>query len=118
GLRPDGQPSDETVEFNLYDIANEYLLTKMLSERIALRFASTLPVVVVNPAFPFGPGDIAPTPTGKIILAILRGEVPGVGEGGFCAVDVDDVAAAPLHPELGRARRRAGHGALERPREP
>jgi dihydroflavonol-4-reductase len=99
GLRPDGQPSDETVEFNLYDIANEYLLTKMLSERIALRFASVLPVVVVNPAFPFGPGDVAPTPTGKIILAILRGEVPGVGEGGFCAIDVDDVAAGHVAAE-------------------
>src|SRR4051812_3683841 len=99
GLRPDGQPSDETVEFNLYDIANEYLLTKMLSERIALRFASTLPVVVVNPAFPFGPGDVAPTPTGKIILSILRGEVPGVGVGGFCAIDVDDVAAGHVAAE-------------------
>jgi dihydroflavonol-4-reductase len=99
GLRPDGQPSDESVEFNLWDIANEYLLTKMLSERIALRFAATLPVVVVNPAFPFGPGDVAPTPTGKIILSILRGQVPGVGPGGFCAVDVDDVAAAHVAAE-------------------
>jgi dihydroflavonol-4-reductase len=99
GLRPGGQPSDETVDFNLYDIANEYLLTKMLSERIALRFADALPVVVVNPAFPFGPRDIAPTPTGKIILAILRGEVPGTGPGGFCAVDVDAVAAAHVAAE-------------------
>lgn len=99
GLRPDGTPSDETVEFNLWDIANEYLLTKMLSERIALQFSKVLPVVVVNPAFPFGPGDIAPTPTGKIILAILRGEVPGTGAGGFCATDVDDVAAAHVAAE-------------------
>jgi len=105
GLRPDGRPSDETVEFNLWDIANEYLLTKMLSERIALRFAAVLPVVVVNPAFPFGPGDVAPTPTGKIILSILRGEVPAVSPGGFCAVDVDDVAAAHVAAE---ARGRVG----------
>jgi dihydroflavonol-4-reductase len=105
GLRADGQPSDETVEFNLYDIANEYLLTKMLSERIALQFAKTLPVVVVNPAFPFGPGDVAPTPTGKIILSILRGEVPATGPGGFCAVDVDDVAAGHVAAE---ARGRVG----------
>jgi dihydroflavonol-4-reductase len=99
GLRPDGRPSDESVEFNLYDIANEYLLTKMLSERIALRFAEALPVVVVNPAFPFGPGDIAPTPTGAIILKLIRGEVPAVGPGGFCAVDVDDVAAGHVAAE-------------------
>jgi dihydroflavonol-4-reductase len=99
GLHPDGRPSDESVEFNLYDIANEYLLTKMLSERIALRFAEVLPVVVVNPAFPFGPGDITPTPTGAIILKLLRGEVPAIGPGGFCAVDVDDVAAAHVAAE-------------------
>jgi dihydroflavonol-4-reductase len=105
GLRDDGAPSDETVAFNLYDIANEYLLTKMLSERIALRFAEVMPVVVVNPAFPFGPRDIGPTPTGKIILSLLRGEVPGVSPGGFCGIDVDDVAAAHLAAE---ARGRVG----------
>ncbi|HVY49891.1 MAG TPA: NAD-dependent epimerase/dehydratase family protein [Minicystis sp.] len=105
GLRDDGSPSDETDAFNLYDIANEYLLTKHLSERIALRFASSLPVVVVNPAFPFGPGDVAPTPTGGILLALLRGQVPGVGEGGFCAIDVDDVAAGHVAAE---ARGRVG----------
>ena len=99
GLRRDGAPSDETVEFNLYDVANEYVLTKMLSERIAMSFAKTLPIVVVNPAFPFGPHDIAPTPTGKIVLAILRGEVPGTTPGGFCAIDVDDVAAAHVAAE-------------------
>lgn len=100
GLRGDGTPADETVEFNLYDIANEYILTKYLSERIAMRFAeSGLPVVVVNPAFPFGPRDVAPTPTGRIIVALLRGQVPGVGEGGFCSVDVDDVAAAHVAAE-------------------
>jgi dihydroflavonol-4-reductase len=99
GLREDGAPSDETVPFNLYDIANEYLLTKHQSERIALNFANVLPVVVVNPAFPFGPGDIAPTPTGKILLSLLKGEVPGVSEGGFNAIDVDDVAAGHVAAE-------------------
>jgi dihydroflavonol-4-reductase len=99
GLRADGKPSDETVAWNLHDIADEYILTKHLSERIALQFAKVLPVVVVNPAFPFGPGDIAPTPTGKIILSLLRGEMPGTGPGGFCAVDVDDVAAGHVAAE-------------------
>jgi dihydroflavonol-4-reductase len=99
GLRPDGQPSDESVEFNLHDIADHYILTKHLSERIALRFAEVLPIVVVNPAFPFGPGDIAPTPTGKIVLSVLRGQVPATGPGGFCAVDVADVADAHVAAE-------------------
>jgi dihydroflavonol-4-reductase len=99
GLRDSGEPSDETDAFNLHAIANEYLLTKHLSERIALRFAETMPIVVVNPAFPFGAGDVAPTPTGKIVLALLKGEVPGVSAGGFCAIDVDDVAAGHVAAE-------------------
>jgi dihydroflavonol-4-reductase len=93
GLRDDGAPSDETVPFNLYDVANEYILTKHLSERLAMRFAEAgAPIVVVNPAFPFGERDIAPTPTGGIILSVLRNEVPALSKGGFCAVDVEDVA--------------------------
>jgi dihydroflavonol-4-reductase len=100
GRRTDGSPSDESVGWNLFDVANDYILTKHLSERIALRFADAgTPIVVVNPAFPFGPRDIAPTPTGGIILSVLRGQVPGVGEGGFCAVDVDDVAAGHVAAE-------------------
>lgn len=100
GRRPDGAPADETVDFNLYDDANPYILSKYLSERTALRFAEAgLPVVVVNPAFPFGPRDRAPTPTGRIIVSILKGEMPGLPAGGFCAIDVDDVAAAHVAAE-------------------
>lgn len=99
GLRPDGAGATETDVFNTFDIADDYILTKYLSERIAMRFAETMPIVVVNPAFPFGQGDIAPTPTGKIILDILKGELPGTGPGGFCAVDVEDVADAHVAAE-------------------
>lgn len=100
GLREDGAPSDETVPFNLHAIANDYILTKHLSERIALRFAEAgLPLVVVNPGFPFGAGDLAPTPTGRIILSVLRGEAVGYSHGGFSAIDVDDVAAGHLLAE-------------------
>jgi dihydroflavonol-4-reductase len=100
GLGPVDQPANETTEFNSFDIANEYILTKYLSERIALRFADAgLPVVVVNPAFPFGRGDQAPTPTGKLVLSLLRRELPALSGGGFCAIDVDDVAEAHLAAE-------------------
>ena len=95
-----GGLADETTAFNLFDIANDYILSKWQSERIALRFAEGgLPVVVVNPAFPFGPGDVAPTPTGKIILAVLNKEIPGRGAGGFCTIDVDDCATGHLLAE-------------------
>jgi len=66
----------------------------------SLKFAEAgLPVVVVNPAFPFGPRDVAPTPTGKIIIALLKGQVPAKGPGGICTIDVDDCAAGHLLAE-------------------
>lgn len=100
GLGEGKQLADESTKFNLFDIANEYILTKWMSERIAIRFAEAgLPVVIVNPAFPFGPRDAAPTPTGKIVISLLKGEVPGVGDGGFNCIDVDDVAAGHVAAE-------------------
>jgi dihydroflavonol-4-reductase len=100
GLHKDRRPADETTPFNLWEVANDYILTKHLSERIAVKFAEAGdPIVIVNPAFPFGPRDVAPTPTGKILLALLRGQVPGSGDGGFCAIDVDDVAAGHVAAE-------------------
>ena len=96
----EGGLADETTKFNLFDIANPYILSKWQSERIAMRFAeSGLPVVIVNPAFPFGPRDIAPTPTGAIIRALLAKQVPGHGPGGFCTIDVDDCAEGHLLAE-------------------
>ena len=96
----DGGLADETTLFNLFDVANPYILTKWQSERIAMRFAeSGLPVVVVNPAFPFGPRDIAPTPTGGIVRSLLARQVPAYSPGGFCTIDVDDCAEGHLLAE-------------------
>jgi dihydroflavonol-4-reductase len=108
GVAPPGQLADETTEFNIWDDANHYIRSKWLSERDALRFAAEgLPVVVVNPAFPFGPRDVGPTPTGRFIVETLAGRVPGYMEGGLNVVDVDDVAEAHvLAEERGRVGER------------
>ena len=93
GHRPGKQLASEETEFDSWNEANDYIRSKWLSERLALAFAREgLPVVVVNPAFPFGERDTGPTPTGGLIVEALRGKVPGYLEGGFNAVDVDDVA--------------------------
>lgn len=100
GLGEGKNLANEHTQFNLFEIANPYILTKWQSERVATRFAEAgYPIVIVNPAFPFGPRDAAPTPTGKIVISLLRGEVPGVGEGGFNCIDVDDVAAGHVAAE-------------------
>ncbi len=97
GKRPGKEPADETTLFNRWSEANEYILSKYISELEVLDFVRRgLPAVIVNPAFPFGSGDIAPTPTGEIIINTVKRVVPGYMEGGFNAVDVEDVARGHL----------------------
>ena len=107
--------ANETTAFDSWDIADDYVLSKVYSEQEALKpeHLDALDVVAVNPAFPFGPGDIGPTPTGRLILAMMRGHLPFVVKGGFNGVDVRDVAEGHLlAAELGRSGERyllAGH---------
>jgi dihydroflavonol-4-reductase len=110
GRAPDGLLADESTQFGHQDWqdGNAYIRSKWLSERDALRFAAEgLPLVVVNPAFPFGERDIAPTPTGGFVVGLLKGAVPGYVDGGFCAIDVEDVAEGHvLAAERGRVGER------------
>jgi dihydroflavonol-4-reductase len=93
GIAPGKGLSNEDTPFNQYTLGNHYVLTKYLSQQEALGFSENgLDVVVVNPCFPFGPGDIAPTPTGAIIIAILKGLNRFYFDGGINIVDVRDVA--------------------------
>ncbi|MDB4968455.1 MAG: Dihydroflavonol-4-reductase [Myxococcales bacterium] len=109
GRKADG-PADETHQFSSQDWedGNGYIRSKWLSELDALRFAQEgLPLVVVNPAFPFGERDIAPTPTGGFIVGALQKQVPGYVDSGFCVVDVDDCAEGHvLAAEKGRVGER------------
>jgi len=93
GIAPGKMLSTEETPFNQYALGNHYVLTKYLSQQEALSFAANgLDLVVVNPCFPFGPGDIAPTPTGQIIVDILKGLSRIYFAGGINIVDVRDVA--------------------------
>jgi len=93
GIKPGREPADEETGFNQFKLANDYVLTKYLSQEEALTFAREgLPLVVVHPAFPFGEGDVAPTPTGKLIIDAVNGKNPLYFAGGINAVDVMDVA--------------------------
>lgn len=93
GIAPGKALSDETTPFNQYGLGNHYVLSKYLSQQEALEFAKNgLDVVVVNPAFPFGRNDRGPTPTGKLILDIVRGVNRFDFDAGICVVDVEDVA--------------------------
>ncbi len=108
GVPAAGELADESSRFNSWDSANHYVRSKHLSELDALRFAREgVPIVVVNPAFPFGERDTAPTPTGKLIIESLKEGVPGYPSGGLNVVDVDDVAEGHvLAEERGRVGER------------
>lgn len=85
--------ANEDTPFNQYDFGAHYVLTKYLAQQEALGFAENgLDLVVVNPAFPFGPGDVAPTPTGELIKGILSGVTRFSFNGGINIIDVRDVA--------------------------
>jgi len=93
GIAPGKDLSNETTPFNQYDLGSHYVITKYLSQQEALGFAANgLDLVVVNPAFPFGPGDIGPTPTGRMIIDIATGINRTAFSGGLNIVDVRDVA--------------------------
>lgn len=104
GIKPGTEVSDENTPFNQYD-AIPYVMSKYLSQQEALGFAQNgLDLVVVNPCFPFGPGDVAPTPTGNIILQMMSGFTRLKIAGGFNVVDVRDVALGHiLAAEKGRS---------------
>jgi dihydroflavonol-4-reductase len=104
GITPGKSLSTEETPFNQYTLGSHYVLTKYLSQQEALGFARNgLDLVVVNPAFPFGPNDIGPTPTGKVILDIVSGVNRTAFDGGMNIVDVRDVAKGHiLAAERGR----------------
>ena len=54
------------------------------------------PVITVCPTAPVGPGDVKPTPTGKIILDFIRRRMPAYVDTGLNFVHVKDVAEGHL----------------------
>jgi len=84
---------DEQTHLRLRDMIGHYKRSKFLAEQVALEAAQQgQPVVIVNPSTPVGPGDWKPTPTGRIILDFLNGQMPAYVDTGLNFVAVEDVA--------------------------
>jgi len=96
--RPDGTPSDETFPLDAKSATGAYKYSKVAAERMvaAMIAEQNLPAVIVNPSTPIGPGDVRPTPTGRIIVEAAAGRMPGFIDTGLNLVHVDDVAAGHL----------------------
>jgi dihydroflavonol-4-reductase len=94
---PHGGIGDETQPVGLADMAGHYKRSKFQAELVALEYARAgLPVVIVNPTAPLGDHDVKPTPTGKIVLDFLKGDMPAFIDTGLNVVDVRDTAAGHL----------------------
>jgi len=100
-----GRPADETTPAGAHTLVGDYKKSKHLAQELALAFARRgLPVVVVNPSFPVGPGDRKPTPTGRVIVDFLNRRLPAYVDTGMNVVAVEDVAIGHvLAAERGRS---------------
>jgi dihydroflavonol-4-reductase len=100
-------PNEETWA-TLGEMIGHYKRSKFLAEQVALDAAkSGVPVIIVNPTAPVGPGDWKPTPTGHIILDFLKGNMPAYVDTGLNVAPVEDVASGHLLAgEKGRAGER------------
>jgi dihydroflavonol-4-reductase len=96
GVPHDGV-GDETMPVSLDQMAGDYKRSKFLAEQVALEYAREgFPVVIVNPTAPIGDHDVKPTPTGKIVLDFLNGDMPAFIDTGLNVVDVRDTAEGHL----------------------
>ncbi len=98
GLAPRGAaPADERTPITYDKVVGTYKKSKFLAEQVALRLSDEgVPVVIVNPAAPVGPGDVKPTPTGAMIRDAATGRMPAFVDTGLSVVHVDDCAAGHL----------------------
>jgi dihydroflavonol-4-reductase len=93
----DGVLPNEETRAVLQQMTGHYKRSKFLAELEAVKAASAdVPVVIVNPTAPVGPGDWKPTPTGRIIVDFLNGKMPAYVDTGLNVVPVEDVAAGHL----------------------
>jgi dihydroflavonol-4-reductase len=97
GTRPDGAPSDETCYADIGHLVGPYKRSKFVAEHEVLRAcAQGQDVRLALPTFPLGPGDVAPTPTGKVVLDFLNGKMPAFVDTAMNVAHVDDLAAGQV----------------------
>ncbi len=88
------------------EMPGPYCRSKFLAEQAAFDAAkSGLPVVIVAPTLPIGPGDYKVTPPTRMILDFINVKTPAYLDCGFNLIDVRDVAKGHIlaadHGRLG-----------------
>jgi len=86
-------PATEEKAFNYWESKDHYSMSKYIAENEARMFVSKgLPLVIVNPTLVIGINDIKPTPSGQMIIDVVKKKMPGYIDGGINVIDVEDVA--------------------------
>lgn len=90
--------ADESRPMEPGEAIGTYKRSKVIAERLVedLVEREKLPAVIVNPSTPIGPGDVKPTPTGRIIVEAASGRMPAFVDTGLNIAHVDDVAEGHL----------------------
>ena len=89
------KPGVEDTPYASLRYGVDYMDSKRYAQDLVLEAVKNdgLPAVIVNPTFMIGPYDSKPS-SGKMILALHKGKVPGYTNGGKNYVAVKDVAVA------------------------
>ncbi len=90
-----GQGADiESTEESPFSYpSHEYSLSKWKSHQVAMEFARQgLDIVIVCPVAPMGPGDVGPTPTGRMITGVFEVPIPVAVRSRINIIDVRDCA--------------------------
>ena len=108
GVAPGKELSNETMPYDIWLPVNDYMRSKGFAEAVAHSFVRAgLPVVMVNPTWTVGPGDINGTPIARTIQGVIQGRQPAVSPAGINIVDVDYVGEGHvLAEEHGRVGER------------
>ena len=103
---PHGRPGDEDSPVSLEEMSGRLQAIEVSGRAggAGVRARSGFPVVIVNPTAPVGDHDFKPTPTGKIVVDFLKGDMPAFVDTGLNVVDVRDTAEGHCWPASAAAR--------------
>lgn len=84
-----GEIGTETTIHRGYFLS-KYERAKYEAEKIAVSYSDKgLPIIIVNPASAYGPGDLKPS--GRAIIDLINGRIPGLFNGSNSLVYIDDI---------------------------
>ncbi len=92
----DGPMANEDAPYHLENERSSYFRVKYRMEQEVLNWSPRgLDVVLLNPAFVFGPGDVKPS-SGQLLLDLANRRIPAFLDGPLNVVDVRDVAESHI----------------------